>query len=88
LKYGDEEEWEMSWTDHARKKKVLRSAKEEWNILHKKNRRKALWIGHVLRRKCLLKYIIEGKIGRGMRVTGRRGVRSKQALDDIKERME
>jgi hypothetical protein len=40
---------------------VLRTVKEEMNILHTLTRRKANWIGHILRRKCLLKHIIEGK---------------------------
>jgi hypothetical protein len=41
---------------------VLRRAKKERNILHTIKRRKANWIGHILRRKCLLKDVIEGKI--------------------------
>jgi hypothetical protein len=32
--------------------------------LHKKRKRKANWIGHILRRNCLLKQVIEGKKGR------------------------
>jgi hypothetical protein len=35
--------------------KVLHRVKGERNILHKVNRRKANWIGHILRRNCLLK---------------------------------
>ena len=38
-----------------------------------------------LRRNCLLKRFIEGRIG-GIDLTGRRGIRRKQLLDDIKER--
>jgi hypothetical protein len=38
---------------------VLRSVKEERNILHRINRRKANRIGHILRRNCLLKQVIE-----------------------------
>ena len=41
---------------------VLRRVTEERNILHKIKRRKANWVGHVLRRDDLLKYVIEGKI--------------------------
>ena len=40
-------------------------------------------ICHILRRNCLLKHIIEGKI----EVKGTRGRRRKQLLDDIKERI-
>ena len=35
---------------------------EERNILNKINKRKAKWIGHILRRNCLLKQAVEGKI--------------------------
>jgi hypothetical protein len=42
----------------------------ERTILHAIKRRKATWIGHILHRNCLVKHVIEGKIG-GMEVTGR-----------------
>ena len=35
---------------------------EQRNILHEIRKRKANWIGHILRRNCLLKQVIEGKI--------------------------
>jgi hypothetical protein len=38
-----------------------------------------------LRRNCLLKHIIEGKIEGKIEVTGTRGRRGKQLLDDLKE---
>jgi hypothetical protein len=60
---------------------VLYRVKEERNILHTVRRRKANWIGHILRRNCLLSHIIEGKII----WTRRRGRRRKQLLDDLKE---
>jgi len=41
---------------------ALQGAKEEMNILQTIHRRKANWIGHILRRDCLLKHVIEGKI--------------------------
>jgi hypothetical protein len=47
--------------------------------------RKANWIGHMLRRNCLLEHVIEGKIEGGIEVTGRRGRRNKQLLDYLKE---
>ena len=50
------------------------------------NRRKGNWIGHILRRNCLLKHITEGKIEGGIEVTGRRGRRRKQLLDDLHEK--
>jgi hypothetical protein len=42
------------------------------------------WIGHILRRNCLLENIIEGNIKRTV-VTGRRKRRRKQLLDDLRE---
>ena len=39
-----------------------------------------------MRRNCLLKPVIEGKIEIRIDVTGRRGRRRKQLLDDLKER--
>ena len=48
--------------------------------------RKANWIGHILRRNCLLQQVIEGKIKSGIEVTGRRERRRKKLLDDLKER--
>ena len=45
---------------------------------------KANWIGHILRRNCLLKQVIEGKIKGEMEVTRRRGKRRKQLLDDLR----
>jgi hypothetical protein len=69
------EKMEISCTDRVRIEKVLQRAKEERNILHTVNRRKANWIGHVLRRNCLLKQVIEGKVAERIEVTGRRGTR-------------
>jgi hypothetical protein len=36
--------------------------KEVRNIVHTIKRRKSNWIGHILRRNCLLKHVIEGKL--------------------------
>jgi hypothetical protein len=71
----------ISWTDRVSNEAVLHRVKEERNILHTIRRRKAKWIGHILRRKCLLSHIIEGNIVG----TRRRGRRRKQLLDDLKE---
>jgi len=46
----------------------------------------ANWIGHILPRNCLLQRVIEGKMKRGIEVTGRRGRRRRKLLDDLKER--
>jgi hypothetical protein len=53
---------EISWTDNVRNEEVLHRVKEERNILHRIKRRRANWIGQILRRNCLLKHVIEGKI--------------------------
>jgi hypothetical protein len=65
---------------------VLQRVKEERNILQTTKRRKANWSGHILRRNCLLKYDIEGKIERRIEVKGKRGRTGKQLLDDLKEK--
>ena len=64
---------------------ILR-VKEQRNILHEIRKRKANWIGHILRRNCLLQRVIEGKIQGGREVTGRQGRRRKKLLDNLKER--
>jgi hypothetical protein len=46
-------------------------------------RRKANWIGHILRRNCHIKHVIEKK--QKIEVTGRQGRRLEQLLDDLKE---
>ena len=66
--------------------KVLLRVKEQRNILHEVSKRKASWIGHILRRNCLLQRVFEGKIKGGIEVTGRRGRRRRKLLDDLKER--
>jgi hypothetical protein len=53
------------------------------NILHEIRKRKVNWIGHILRRNCLLMQVIEGKIKGEMEVTRRRGRRRKKLLDDF-----
>jgi hypothetical protein len=50
---------EIIWTDRVRNEEVLHRVKEERNILHTIKRRKANWIGHILRRNCLLKHVID-----------------------------
>jgi len=47
---------------------------------------KTNWIGHILRRNCLLQQFIEGKIKGRIEVTGRRGRRRSKLLDDLMER--
>ena len=65
------------WTDRVRNE-VLHRVKE-MNILCTLKRRKGNWIGHTLRRNCLIIHVIEGRIG-GVEVTGRLGRRRKQIM--------
>ena len=66
-----------------RNEEALLTVNEQRNILHEIRKRKANWIGHILRRNCLLKQVIEGKIE--MEVTRRRR-RRRKLLDDLKDR--
>ena len=76
----------ISWIDHVRNEEVLLRVNEQRNILREIRKRKANWIGHILRKNCLLKQVIEGKIKGEMNVTRRRGRRCKKLLDDLKDR--
>jgi hypothetical protein len=76
----------ISWTDHARNEEVLLRVKEQRNILHVISKRKAIWIGHILRRNCRLQRIIEGKIKEGIEVTGRWGRKRRKLLHELKGR--
>ena len=66
----------ISWTDLVRNEKVLQKSRKR-HILDTIKRRNAKWIGHFLRKNCLLKHITEGT----KEVTGRRGRRHKQLLN-------
>jgi hypothetical protein len=52
----------INWTDHVRKEEAVQRFKEERNIPQTIERRKAKWIGHILCRNSLVKYVIKGKI--------------------------
>jgi hypothetical protein len=60
---------------------VLHIANEERCVLSTVKHRKADWICHNLRRKCLLKHVIEGKIDGSKR----RGGRRQQLLNDLQD---
>ena len=76
----------ITWTDHVSNEEVLLRVKEQRNILHEIRKRKANWIGHILRRNYLLQRIIEEKIQEGIEVTGGQGRRRRKLLDNLKER--
>jgi len=65
---------------------LLLRIKEQRNILHEIRKRKANWIGRILRRNCLLQRVIKGKIQEGIEVTGRQGRRRRKLFNDLKER--
>ena len=69
-----------------RNEEVLLRVNEQRNILHEIRKRKANWIGHILRRNCLLKQVFERKIKEEMEVARRRGRRRKKLLDGLKDR--
>jgi hypothetical protein len=43
----------ISWPDRVKNEEVLRGVNEQRNIVYTAKRKKANWIGHVLRRNCL-----------------------------------
>jgi len=70
-------------TDRVRND-VLHRVKEEENITHTHThthtkRRKVKWIGHILRRDCLLQHVIEWNTQGTTEVTGRRGTKTQAA---------
>jgi len=58
---------------------VLHRVREERNI-------KVDYIGHVLRKNCLLKHVILGRISGRIEMRGRRGRRRKQLLVNLRKR--
>jgi len=69
----------IRWTDRVKNEEVLHR-NEDRNMLQTVKRRKANWIGHILRTNCLLRHVIEGQIEGRIGVKGRRGRRRKQLL--------
>jgi hypothetical protein len=53
----------------VRNEELLHRIKEERNILRTIRRTKANWIGHIVRRNCFVKHVIEGKIEGRIEVT-------------------
>jgi hypothetical protein len=70
----------------VRNGEVLLRVKEQRNILHEIRKRKVKWIGHILRRNCLLQRVIEGKLQGGIEVTETQGRRRRKLFYDLKER--
>jgi hypothetical protein len=76
----------IDWTDRVQNEEELHRVEEERNILQTIKRRNGYWIGHILGRNCLQKYVIEGKTEERIEVTGRQGKRRRQLLDDLKKK--
>ncbi|KAJ4439118.1 hypothetical protein ANN_15075 [Periplaneta americana] len=70
----------VKWTERVRNEAVLERVDEERMILKLIKNRKRNWLGHWLRRNCLLNDALEGMVN-GRRVLGRRRY---QIIDDIK----
>ena len=71
---------QLDWS--CKNEEVLHKVKGERNRLKTIKRKKTLLIGNILRRNCLLKHVSGGKI----EVTGTRGRRRKQILDELKKK--
>jgi hypothetical protein len=63
---------EISLTDDVRREELLQLLKEERNIVVTIKLRTANWTGHILRRNCILKNVIERKIKGRIEMVGRR----------------
>jgi hypothetical protein len=84
FKFGNGEGWRRSFGPTLREiRKFYFGVKEERNILHTINKRKADLIGHLLHRNCRLKDVIERKIDRRIEMTGGRVKRRKNLMDDL-----
>ena len=70
----------VKWKDTVTNEEVLSRVNVKRSILDTVLRRKANWIGHILRRNCLLHDVIEGKLDETPGV-GRRRI---QMIDDLK----
>jgi hypothetical protein len=70
----------------VRNEEVLHRVREERNILHTVKRRKANWVGQILRRYCLLKHVTEGKIEGRIEMKGRQGRIRKKLQDKLKKK--
>ena len=83
----------IKWSENVTNEEVLYRIGENRTLLNIIQRRKANWIGHILRRNCLLHDAIEGKI-MDVKVVGRRrtqlldGLRNRRRYWELKEEAE
>ena len=52
----------ICWTDRVKSKELLHRVEEERNTLQRIKTREDNWVGHILRRNCLLKHALEEKM--------------------------
>ena len=69
-----------------RNEEVLLRVNEQRIILYEIRKRKANWIGYIVRTNCFLQQFIEGKRKGQLEVTRRRRRRGEKLLDDLKDR--
>jgi len=69
----------ISWREHVRNEEVLRRVGEERSLITTIWKRKARWIGHIMRSEGMLRTVLEGR-AEGKRGRGRRRL---TMLDDI-----
>ena len=72
----------IKWSEKVTNEQVLERIGEKRTLLSNILRRKANWIGHILRRNCLLHDAIEGQMTEVKGV----GRRRTQILDDMRDR--
>ena len=72
----------IKWSEKVTKEQVLDRIGEKRALLNNFQRRKVNWIGHILRRNCLLHGAIEGQMTEVKEV----GRRRTQLLDDFRIR--
>ena len=70
----------VKWSEKVTNGQVLERIGEKKTLLNNILRRKANWVGHILRRNCLLHDAIEG------RMAELKGVGRTQLLDDLRNR--
>ncbi|WP_410967417.1 hypothetical protein, partial [Salmonella sp. SAL04191] len=74
----------IKWTEKIRNEDVLQRIGESRKLIGKIRRRKANWVGHHLRRECMIKEVIEGKL-EGRRAMGRKRF---QLIDELRKNKE
>ena len=86
MKCGAGEGWRRPFGRIMWETKNFWRVKEAKNSLQTIKRRKANWIGHILRRNCLLKHLVEGQVEGRIEVRRNRWRIRKLLLHDLKEK--